>query len=41
VTVRANVSLPLVPPILGLERLATVPVEASAAQKVSRFWGTG
>ncbi|HET8928447.1 MAG TPA: TadE family protein [Microbacterium sp.] len=41
VTVRARVSLPLVPAVLGLERIASVPVEASAAQKVSRFWGTG
>lgn len=39
VTVQARVALPLVPPILGLDRLATIPVEASAAQKVSRFWG--
>lgn len=41
VTVRAAVTLPLVPPVLGLERIASVPVEASAAQKVSRFWGSG
>lgn len=39
VTVAARVALPLVPPVLGLERLASIPVEASAAQKVSRFWG--
>lgn len=39
VTLQARVALPLVPPILGLDRLATIPVEASAAQKVSRFWG--
>lgn len=39
VTVRTTVALPLVPPILGLDRLATIPVEASSAQKVSRFWG--
>jgi len=38
VTVRTNVALPLVPPVLGLDRLASIPVEASAAQKVSRFW---
>lgn len=38
VTVRTEVSLPLVPPVLGLDRLASIPVEASAAQKVSRFW---
>ena len=41
VTVRTQVALPLVPPVLGLDRIASVPVEASAAQKVSRFWGTG
>ena len=41
VTRRARrVALPLVPPVLGLDRLASVPVEASAAQKVSRFWGS-
>ena len=38
VTVRTRVALPLVPPVLGLERLASIPVEASAVQKVSRFW---
>jgi hypothetical protein len=38
VTVRTRVGLPLVPPVLGLERLASIPIEASAAQKVSRFW---
>ncbi|WP_461476169.1 TadE family protein [Microbacterium sp. HJ5] len=41
VTLRTRVALPLVPPVLGLERLASIPVEASAAQKVSRFWGDG
>ncbi|WP_274645668.1 TadE family protein [Microbacterium sp. C7(2022)] len=41
VTVRTSVSLPLVPPVLGLDRIASVPVEASSAQKVSRFWGVG
>jgi hypothetical protein len=40
VTVRTRVALPLVPAVLGLDRLATIPVEASAAQKVSRFWGS-
>ena len=39
VTVAARVALPLVPAILGLDRLASVPVEASSAQKVSRCWG--
>lgn len=41
VTVSTQVTLPFVPPVLGLERIVSVPVEASAAQKVSRFWGTG
>ena len=41
VTIAARVTLPLVPPVLGLDRLATVPIEASAARKVSRFWGAG
>jgi Flp pilus assembly protein TadG len=41
VTVRSEVSLPLVPPILGLDRIATVPVEATSGQKVSRFWSAG
>lgn len=39
VTVRSTVALPLVPPVLGLDRLATIPIEAQSAQKVSRFWG--
>lgn len=41
VTVSATVSLPLVPDILGLDRLAAVPVEATSAQKVSRTWREG
>lgn len=39
-SVSTDVPLPLVPPVLGLDHLASVPVEASAAQKVSRLWGT-
>lgn len=39
VTVRVVVPLPLVPPVLGLDRVAAVPVEALAAQKMSRVWG--
>lgn len=38
VTMRTTVALPLIPPVLGLDRLARVPLEASAVQKVSRFW---
>ncbi|WP_409047120.1 TadE family protein [Microbacterium sp. HA-8] len=41
VTVSARARLPLVPGVLGLDRVASVPVEASAAQRVSRFWGAG
>jgi Flp pilus assembly protein TadG len=41
VTVRTRVALPLVPPVLGLDRLAAIPIEASAVQKVSRFWESG
>ena len=40
VTIRTTVALPLVPPVLGLDRLASVPIEATAAQKVSRLWGS-
>lgn len=39
VTITTRVTLPLVPPVLGLDALAVVPIEASAVQKVSRFWG--
>lgn len=38
VNVRTIVTLPLVPPVLDLDRLAAIPIEASAAHKVSRFW---
>jgi Flp pilus assembly protein TadG len=41
VTVRTRIALPLVPPVLGLDRLAAIPIEASAVQKVSRFWESG
>ena len=40
VTLRTRVALPLAPPMLGLDRIASVPVEASAAQRISRLWGT-
>lgn len=39
VTVRTEVALPLIPPIFGLDELAAIPVEAQAAQKISRLWG--
>jgi Flp pilus assembly protein TadG len=38
VTVSTRVTLPLVPPVLGLDRVASIPIEAAAVQKVSRFW---
>jgi hypothetical protein len=38
VTVRVDVPLPLVPDILALRNAATVPLQASATQTVSRFW---
>ena len=41
VTISTSVHLPLVPPVLGLDRLASIPVQASAVQKVSRFWEAG
>lgn len=39
VAVAVRVPLPLVPPILDLRVPFAVPVEASATQQVSRFWG--
>lgn len=39
VTVSTYVSLPLVPPILGLDRATRIPLQAASAQKVSRLWG--
>ncbi len=41
VTVATRVSLPFVPPVFGLDRIAAIPVEASSAQKMSRLWGDG
>jgi len=41
VTVATRVSLPLAPTVLGIDRLASVPVSASAAAKISRVWGEG
>jgi hypothetical protein len=38
VTVRLDVPLPLFPDILDLTRVASVPVQATARQQVSRFW---
>jgi Flp pilus assembly protein TadG len=38
VTVRVTVPLPLLPDVLDLSRSASVPVQATARQQVSRFW---
>ena len=38
VTVRVDVALPLLPDVLDLSRAASVPVQATARQQVSRFW---
>lgn len=40
VTISARATLPLVPDVLGLQNIARVPVEATGAQKVSRFWSS-
>ncbi|HEV7957640.1 MAG: putative rane/secreted protein [Microbacteriaceae bacterium] len=39
VSVRVSVPLPLVPPMLDLAVPLSIPVQASATQQVSRFWG--
>lgn len=39
VTVRTEVTLPLVPSVLGMDQVARIPVEATSLQKVSRLWG--
>ena len=41
VVVVAKVSLPLIPAIFGLDEAASVSVEGTAVQKVSRLWGAG
>ena len=41
VTVQIAVPLPLVPPILRGDFPLAVPLQASATQQVSRFWGAG
>jgi Flp pilus assembly protein TadG len=41
VTVRIRVTLPLVPDLLALRGAASIPLEATATQTVSRFWGAG
>ncbi|WP_242435622.1 TadE family protein [Microbacterium sp. AISO3] len=39
VTAETEATLPLVPPVLGLDRLARVPIEATAVQRMPRLWG--
>lgn len=41
VSVSTRVALPFVPPIFGLDRVSSIPVEASAAQRISRTWREG
>ncbi|OZB81230.1 MAG: TadE family protein [Microbacterium sp. 14-71-5] len=41
VTVTAEVTLPFVPPVFGLDRVSSVRVQASSAYKVSRTWTAG
>ena len=40
VRVRLSVALPLVPEVLSVPGAASIPVEATATQVVSRFWAT-
>jgi hypothetical protein len=39
IQVTTTVSLPLVPPILNLNVPLSIPVQSTATQQVSRFWG--
>ncbi|GAB3600753.1 TadE family protein [Microbacterium tumbae] len=41
VTVATTAGLPFVPPVFGLDEATSIPLQADAAQKVSRLWGTG
>ncbi|MDN3443763.1 TadE family protein [Microbacterium sp. APC 3901] len=41
VTVATSVSLPLIPAVFGMDEAASVRVEGSAVQKMSRLWGGG
>lgn len=38
IQVSTRVTLPFVPPIFGLDRVTSIPIEASAVQRVSRTW---
>ena len=39
VTLRLRVALPLVPDVLALRDVTSIPIQSSATQTVSRFWG--
>lgn len=41
VTVVTSVSLPLIPAVFGWDEAASIGVEGSAVQKMSRLWGGG
>ena len=41
VTILATVRLPLAPPFLDVALPDGIPVEATATEQVSRFWGSG
>jgi len=41
VTIQLSVPLPLVPPVIVGDFPLAVPLQASATQQVSRFWGQG
>ncbi len=41
VQIATRVPLPLAPPVLELDKRVSVPVEASAVQRMSRFWVGG
>jgi len=40
VTISTRVTLPLAPDMFSLDDVLSIPIEASASQKVSRLWGT-
>lgn len=41
ITVTTSVTLPLIPVLFGGDDAASVGVEGTAVQKISRLWGTG
>ena len=38
VTVSADVALPMMPSLLGMDKIARVPVQSSSVQRVSQYW---